>query len=793
MKKLIVGVVAVAAVGLGWAVWPAEEIPEQAVVAEDNEKVETLVSSEQRPKDVLPDRVIVDRPAGEEKTQSAAAKEKEEVQDPDLGALDVFVVWRVDARPAAGVQVIVLENGARWARPHVVRTDDRGHARIGDLAPGKVYVSVLRGGENQIRVVAGKTRTARLSIPEGVGVAVQVVDGEGEPVVGAKIWLSERWRTSRGQIVGLTNAHGEQRLKHVSPDCYLAVRKTGFAPSRLYPIRASAGASLPLRVLLRRGGGMIAGRVFDRTGKPVSRAFVMIGQEKPSYTHRSGDGSWSPGPPPTMQRTDDEGRFRADAVPLGKLPVQVKCKSFAPWRGELESLPGSPVPQRIVLEEGAVLRGRVTGADGEAVRYTRITVGEAFSFTSTMKFAGRGGVYEITGLAAGEHRVRAQLARGEAEATVTLVAGQVVEWNPILSERKKLPEGETMLVGRLVDHVDKPLADWRVAARNIHSGDGARSASTDGQGRFRLAVPWKTMRVWAHAPLEWSGFPAIIRDDVSVDNGELLLRVEAPVHRCGEIVGVVVDTNGKPISAQVQLWHVDVRLWRSFDTEAKSGAFKIKNVLPGKVELKICSNEHPWVKLPAKMVIAGETVDVDRVVVQAGGRIEGSVQFPRGRPAPADLELKLYSPDGDEAAVVQYADGKYRSGGVAIGKTYKLRVSGSRLRTERISVQVTRAEAVELNLNLRGAAVRDVQLDLGEGIKRPRSLSLHLRDEAGKLVWSGGRGSVGPLRFSVSAVPGTYRLAAYGGPGPKTWLDVPFVVESFDDKPLLRYTIRPKN
>ena len=116
---------------------------------------------------------------------------------------------------------------------HGVETDAEGRATFLELPPGFAQVRLLRGGETQLRLVAGRTLEATLSIAGGAVVAGHVRDERGEPVAGAEIWLSERYRNNLGHVVARSDARGAFELRAVGPDHYLGARKRGFAPSAL--------------------------------------------------------------------------------------------------------------------------------------------------------------------------------------------------------------------------------------------------------------------------------------------------------------------------------------------------------------------------------------------------------------------------------------------------------------------------------------------------------------------------------------------------------------------------------
>lgn len=788
MKNILIVLAAVALLLLGWYLWSGPPISDTDLTPSNESDAgkarEDSVGENQRGD--RSDREVVDSPKNREGRKKPKAPKVKEA-DPSLGALHLKVVYAKSRKPAARVALLVLRRAMAWDEQQVYRTGGDGQVLIESLQPGNVYVKALRGGENRFTIFAGKTKSGVLKIPSGTNVYVEVVDGDGASVGQASVWVSERWRDNRGAIAGKTDDLGKVRLEHVSPNCNLAVRCRGFEPSRLHRIRGDVGSTVRLRITLKRGGGMIDGIVVDQRGDPVKRAFVLIGAERPDYSHRGTDGSWTPGAPPVSILTGKDGRFAADATPFGKLRIQVRHPEFAPWSGDVEAQPGAPASQRIVLSPGAVLFGKVTDSRGQDVAFARISVGSPFSFAGRTEFADRFGKFELRGLGSGEQKAHAVKGTAEAEETVRIAVGERVEWNPVLDETLD-SGGKKLLVGRVVDHRSQPLYRWRVAAHASGEASKTVSGHTDREGRFRLAVEWDVLRVWTHAPGKQSEFPALIRDGVQVSDGELVLRVDDPSFRVGEVHGLVVDSVGRAVQAQIQTWHHEAKLWREFKTDAKDGGFRIENIPPGKIDLKVTSSDHPWRTLPVQTIVAGQSTDLGRIVMESGGRIEGSLRLVGGV-APKKVKISIYYDKGGEAGVAEYTDGKFRSGVLSPG-TYVFFAMGDRFASLEVKFSVTAGSTTTKNFSLQPAAVRTLKFVMAQGAKRPRFLSVNVRSKKGKLVFYFSMDSSEELQGNVSLLPGEYVVRVWG-PENVSWLTARLTVADFAAADPITYTIRP--
>jgi hypothetical protein len=146
--------------------------------------------------------------------------------------------------------------------------------------------------------------------------------------------------------------------------------RAGAAPKK------EAAAAVPGRVSVR-------GDVRDTSGKPVSGAAVYLRERPVSRTSLS----WHPTRTRNLARarTDDQGRFAFDGVPLPPpegtwrdssypLDVIVRAEGYALAWQALTSPPGGPVPFRLAAE-GRV-QGRLVDRDGKPVAGAAVRVRE---------------------------------------------------------------------------------------------------------------------------------------------------------------------------------------------------------------------------------------------------------------------------------------------------------------------------------------------------------------------------------------------------------------------------------
>jgi hypothetical protein len=121
-------------------------------------------------------------------------------------------------------------------------TDDAGVARFDHLSPGSYYVAgSLLKSDLAVTLGDGELRTLELLATEVSFVAGHVVDADGRPVAGARLWLSKRSNWSSGGEVGRSDAAGAFRVG-LSGFQYLGAEADGHVPVADAAVRGCAGA-----------------------------------------------------------------------------------------------------------------------------------------------------------------------------------------------------------------------------------------------------------------------------------------------------------------------------------------------------------------------------------------------------------------------------------------------------------------------------------------------------------------------------------------------------------------------
>jgi RNA polymerase sigma factor (sigma-70 family) len=200
------------------------------------------------------------------------------------------------------------------------------------------------------------------------------------------------------------------------------------------------------------------------------------------------------------------------------------------------------------------------------------------------------------------------------------------------------------LTGTVVDgRTGQPIQEFRLRLQELESLDSSSHnqrndwmSLKDGQGAFRVEAAGRGLyRIQATA----DGYAPLWSDEINTDlAGPVALMLSAG----GNISGLVVDTDGKPIDgARVipfsQACGLNSGTTENFMTEdgavkTTAGIFALTHLPPGVETLKITHPDHAFATVSSVMVTEGETTGGLRITLSAGGTIEGYVYDEQGKP-----------------------------------------------------------------------------------------------------------------------------------------------------------------
>ncbi len=666
-----------------------------------------------------------------------------------LGAVEVSVILP-SKEPAPGATVLVV--GPRIWPARKATTSDDGKVRIAGLPGGTYDFSATLGdlvSETALAFPVAERQTAELTLALGEGrrVAVSVVDATGdEPrgVPGARVTLAEDGIAAFPRT-GVTDGDGLVTVGPVtSRSASVLVRADGYVPrGALVPARLEG----PLVVSVVKGGTLV-GEVVDARGDPVRGASIEVVGVDPDgmpidetperMAWADANAAWAlpgpralipagelgvmPGPIPRIPRdgerpalptpalpegvepwvSDTAGHFRANPVTPGRVRAIVRHPGYVEGTSEpVDLAPGGEARVKVVLRTGASLSGRVLDEGGRPVAGARVEVAALHGSLVRATMTADDGTFAF---AAVPGEISLSVARPEA------IDAPVVKKHLSLRDDEDrtldviLPSPREPVELRVLDDRGYPLANAQIGVVSLTPDVPLRTtrfSANDGTATV-LDARGLSLRLVVSLP----GHATHV-ETVGAAGAELSIRLRRGVMVMGE-----VRTRGgrDPVEgAEVTvLGEVGERRAR---TDA-DGRYSVRDLAPGKARIVVTKKGYAafdkGVVIPD--VDADRTADLDRVVLEEAGAVEGEVVDDRGEPVVgarvAEGNAPAYLPIGPlpRGVAVTNARGRFKLEDVTAGDVVLEAYAADRGRG-REKVRVSRGETT-----------REVRIRLDEAV-----------------------------------------------------------------------------
>lgn len=591
--------------------------------------------------------------------RSAVSTEEEpEEIEPTRGALVIRALWS-DGTPAAGLgfRIQSVDDPLVGRSTRGVVTDSEGLARVQGLAAGVVLLESDRvqpnpGQSVTAEVVAGEERT--LVFKQAAGVAVQgtVVDEQGRPVAAAGIWLANAHRDWRGgRVVSVSDVDGSFDLRGVGPEQSVGAIASGFQPSKLVDLDLLDANENPriVRLQLRDGGAALAGLVLDSAGEAVHGARVAVGLCGP-YDSTRPDGSTIEKWTPRVLETDKNGAYEFSGLAIGLVRLTVLSDGFAEHREDVELTAGSMHTADVWLDRGVRVHGVVRTEDGKPIAGAIVLaldkpfvhpvptqgpfeVAGAFHCPAVRSDAQ--GAFVLPPVPAGEVHLYASKGAhfwsgstiwdgkqaafvGATQETLQAVAGNKLEWNPVLRVGPSIH-------GRVTYADGSPMVWVSVTALDEATGERFQDSSTDHDGSFSIPglrdVPY-TLSVWndeAPADAEPLREARVWPGDERVELVASWSRSRAAV---GTIEGRWRDSAGRLSSATAPVFLLEDDPLTGWEHAVLDGdRFRFDHVSAGRYRVRVMSEDDPVQSWEWFDLAAGQVLDLGVLETEPGGTL----------------------------------------------------------------------------------------------------------------------------------------------------------------------------
>lgn len=421
-------------------------------------------------------------------------------------------------------------------------TDSRGRYSITRIIPDTYTVTVSASGFNSTTGTAaldqGGASVLNFSLTaigaSTAGITGLVVDGNGQPIIGARVTITGGPVTGR---TSTTDGNGQYQLLNLPAGTYtLRVNATGFQSQTqtvFTQVNTTSQLDFTLTEQVNQLFGSIAGKVTRSDGTPL-----------PGVTVRVTAG------PSTGQviTTDDQGNFSILELPVGTYALTFSRSGFSTRTITNIEVFGNTVTSiddvaLAASSTGSVLSGTVTDTNGNPISSVLVRVLQNNTVVASTT-TGTQGTYSFNNLAAGTYVVQfSKTGFTTAQVSgVAITAGDSVTVNVQLTGSGT---GTGTITGLVVDPLGRPVES---ATITLNGPSGTQTATSDANGTFEFdnLTPGTTYSLTVTA----SGFLTEARQNITVtEDGETNLRIQLRQDSTsgGSLSGLVRAANGVPI------------------------------------------------------------------------------------------------------------------------------------------------------------------------------------------------------------------------------------------------------
>lgn len=600
------------------------------------------------------------------------------------------------------------------------RADGDGRFRIAELRRGEsfdLYVSASGHTPARVRDVRSPTaRPLRIELADGCRLTGRVLDGERQPVFGARVDAADESREKPpsalpgfGSLGGgpgvATDVRGEFSLSGIAAGRVdLTVTAERYKPARMQGLEVAVErAGAPIEVVLEPGSS-VAGLVRDEAGHPVAGTQVVAMPDLDLAAILRRGRSFSQAP----RMSAGDGRYRLEGLEPGRYRVTLVGRrapnvsiDVRPGENELDmvaeeesgpSFSGRVVDASDLREVGAPIEGatvELTLEGADAGSYSTDSVGDG-SFLFAAVVPGR---YRLEAKARG-------YAGGAYPGVVTVADG------PVEGLELALARTRGAIRGRLRGIEPGELALAQVTAAAGTSDPSSRpqpgpaqqvAGSVDESGAYVIGD--LAPGAWAVVALIGTGRRASGLVELVPEAGEAELDLVFEPAGSATLSGTV-SNNGRPF-AGAMVWVV-----RSDQTgggggqieTAADGSFRISGLAPGSYAVEAL-DMRSFVSADLAVELAGDQeIAIDLLTGQLQGRVVSAVT---GQPiAGAEVSReRLDHPAFSMLPATSRADGAFELGPVTAGR-YRVKATATGFADGQATVDVAAGATASVDVQL---------------------------------------------------------------------------------------------
>lgn len=484
-----------------------------------------------------------------------------------------------------------------------------------------------------------------------------VVDDDGQPVAGARLWLLPVGLDAASEVADLqgsasgTGPRFEQADARGSFAIVCRATRGGEhyelhvqAPNMCETVSSfgvTADSWRDLGYVRMKEGMVLEGSVVRNTAarEPLSGAMVSI----LPYAHES-QRSVIPGQEHGLATTTDaSGFFRFTTTPFTTVSVAAVAPGYA--KAERTPIHVGRIINRVdfTLDPGTNACGKVVDVRGRPISaawVTAVVVGDVDG-TKVRAFTGSNGVFELLGVRPCRYDLRVTRAGFEPTSIQTPLPSDVplniiAHTLPSLRVKTLGIHGQALDKYRVSLRIVKPgrdsYASGPISKMNVHADAGGWSTLHDVPVALELYVLQVEAEGLAHAFSE----PFTLSFDEEPRN------VVVQLSEGGQITGFICDSLGKPLKGALVITlpanipesrmllndaeKIDTNITRTGASTGEDGSFTLNLLHPGRYFLRAYHSEHCNTSIQDVVVRPGQPVQLPTIQMRSGATLSGNVK-----------------------------------------------------------------------------------------------------------------------------------------------------------------------